>query len=327
VGETSLNVLLGIIPSTTSVGERESNLDTGNDVTSQKTGNKGVGEEDTTKEGSEDNDSTRGDHVLEGGVGGDSDAGLVIGGLTLLDERNLSSDFSNHGLSGITDSGHGKSREGVWEHSTDEETSEGEGLKDVDGGGTLVNLVGVVEGEVSLNTGNIGTEKSKSDESGGTNSETLTNGGGSVTSGIKSISSLADLFLEVAHLGNTTSVIRDRTVTINGEGNRKAAKHTNGSQSNTVHSSPLESKHDSDSKADNGDDGGHVTEGKTLDDVGGGIVGAGTGKLAGGGIRVGSVVLSGNTNDEAGPETEHDATISLPLRANVVGSSELNDER
>jgi len=324
--ETSFNVFLSIVPSTTSVGERESNLDTRDDVTSQKSGNKGVGEKDTTEEGSKDDDSTRGDHVLEGGVSGDRDASLVIGLLlTTLDKRNLSSNLTNHGLSGVTDSRHGKSGESVWEHSTDEETGESEGLKDVDGGGVAM-VSNSVRSKVGLDTGNVSTEEGKSDEGSGTNGETLTNSGGSVTSGIKGISSLADILMKVAHLSNTTSIIRDRTVTINSEGNRKAAKHTDGRQSNTVHSSPVESEHDGDSEADNGDDGGHVTEGETLDDVGGGIVGASTSELAGGAIGVGGVVLSGETNQKTGPETKHDATVSSPWGCIVCVVSELDHE-
>lgn len=325
VKKTSLNVFLGVIPSTTGVGEREGNLDTRNNVTSQKTGNKSVGEENTTKERSKNNNSTRGDHVLERGVSGDGDAFLVIGLCTFLNERNLSSDLKDHGLSGVTDSGHGKSRESVWEHSTNEETSEGNGLKDVDGSGSN-GILFIVGNKVGLNTSDIGTEESKSDESGRTNGETLTNSSGSVTSSIEGISSLTDIFLKVAHLSNTTSVIRDGTIAINGEGNREAAEHTNGRQSNTVHSGPLESEKDGDGKADNGDNGGHVTEGETLDDVGGGIVGTGTSELSGGAIRVGSVVLSGNTDSKTRPETEHDAAISLPVGASVFLVSEVDIE-
>jgi hypothetical protein len=42
---------------------------------------------------------------------------------------------------------------------------------------------------------------------------------------------------------------------------------------------------------------------------------------------VGSVVLSGETNEETGPKTEHDATVNLPLRSLVFSVSENNGER
>ena len=123
----------------------------------------------------------------------------MIGLSTLLDEGNLSSDLVDHGFSGITDSRHGQSGESVWEHSTDEETGEGKGLKDVNSGGFGVR-------KVSLNTGNESTEKSKSDEAGRSDSETLTNGGSGVTSTIKSVKSFSIYHhFGCSVLGNTYS--------------------------------------------------------------------------------------------------------------------------
>ena len=243
----------------------------------------------------------------------------MIGSLTLLDKRNLSSDFVDHGFSGITDSRHGQSGESVWEHSTDEETGEGKGLKDVNSGGVNV-------GKFSINTGNESTEKSKSDEAGRSDGETLTNSGSGVSSSIKRVSSSTDGFIEVAHLGDTTSVVRDGTVSVNGQSNGQASEHTNSRQSNTVHSGPLESEKDGDGQADDGDDGRSVTESESLDNVSGGIEGASTGEFSSWLVSVGGVVLRGNTDDKTGPKTEHDASVSLPWCAIVGLVSEINGD-
>jgi hypothetical protein len=48
-----------------------------------------------------------------------------------LDVWNLSVDLNNHILGSITNGAHGKGREPVWKHSTDEETSKGVWLEDV----------------------------------------------------------------------------------------------------------------------------------------------------------------------------------------------------
>ena len=93
----------------------------------------------------------------------------------------------------------------IGEHGTNEEARELDGLEDIDGG--------------SLNTGDEGTEEGKTDEASGTNGETLANSGSGVTSGIKSISSVSDGSRAFAHLSNTTGIVRDRSVTINGKGN------------------------------------------------------------------------------------------------------------
>lgn len=67
--KTSFNEFLGVVPSTTGVGVRESDLDTGNDVTSQKSRDESVGEKNSTEERSKDNNSSGGNHLLEGRVG------------------------------------------------------------------------------------------------------------------------------------------------------------------------------------------------------------------------------------------------------------------
>jgi hypothetical protein len=171
----------------------------------------------------------------------------------------------------------------------------------------------------SLNTGNESTEESKTDEASRTNGETLANGGSGVTSGIKSVSSISDGSRAFAHFSNTTSVVRDGSITINGKGNGESTKHAEGGKTNTVHARDCEAEGNGGSDEDDGDDAGLITEGKTSDDVGGGTRSAGFVKLEGGGIGVGSVVLSDETNEHAGPETAHDASISLPAGSSDHG--------
>jgi len=114
-------------------------------------------------------------------------------GMSLHDEGELSLDFFNHVLSGVSDGGHGESGESVWDHSSEEETSKGVGVKDVNGdfGVRVLRVLGFLE---FFNTGDEGTEKSKCNEAGGSNGETFTNSGGSVTCGIEFISSFSNFF-------------------------------------------------------------------------------------------------------------------------------------
>ena len=100
----------------------------------------------------------------------------------------LDADLLEHLLGGITDGLHGHSGEPVREHSAEEETSESEGLEDVDLEG--LSGVGVVKlGEGGGDASDESTEEGKSDEAGRSDSETLSDGSGGVTSGIKVISS------------------------------------------------------------------------------------------------------------------------------------------
>ena len=68
-----------------------------------------------------------------------------------------------------------------------------------------------------------------------------------------------------------------------------------------------------------------VSEGKSLDDVGGSIVEAGFSELLGWSVMVGSEVFSGETNEKTRPETHHNASISLHWRCLVwLTCGELN---
>ena len=319
---TSLDVLLGVIPSTTRVGGGESNLDTRNNAASKNSVSGLVAEQDSTKKRRDDDKETWGNHLFEGGVSRDGDASLEVWlsflGASLSSGHSLELilDFTEHLLSSITDSLHGHGGEPVWEHGTNEETSESERLKDVD----LVSigsLCGLIFNVVHLSdavgdTSDEGTEEGKSDKASGANGETFADSGGGVASSVKIVGVFTDLLVEVGHLSDATSVVGDRAIAINGEGNREAAKHSDGSESDTVHGSELERDKNGDGQADNRDDAGEVSKSETVDDIGGSTVGAGFSELLSGSVLFGGVVLSDEADEETGPKTEDDADIGLP---------------
>lgn len=210
-GSGSLDFLLGIVPSSTSVGGRDGNLDTGDDGSGKETSGGGWAEEESGEEWGSEDESSWGNHHLEGSFSGDLDASLIVWlVLKSVLDVSLSSfvivlDVVHHLVGGVTDSLHGEGREEVWEHGTDKESSELGWLEDING--------------VVTDSSDEGTEESKSDETGRSDSETLTDSGGGVTSGIKSISDISDLGWESRHLSNSSGIVGDWSVTINGESN------------------------------------------------------------------------------------------------------------
>jgi len=303
----SLDFLLGVIPSTTSVGGGDGDLDTGDDGASEDTLDAVLTEENTGNDGNTDDEETRSDHVLEGRLGGNLDALGVVGVsdlstisllLQLLDGGHILHDNGHHLLGSLADGDHGHGREPVRKHGTDEETRELDGLEDVDAG--------------LLNTGDEGTEESETDEAGRANSETLTNGSGGVTSSIEGISSVSNGLGEVGHLSETAGVVRDGAIAINGEGDGEGAEHTEGSEANTVHTSGGEGVGNGKGDAEDGDNAGGIAESETVDDVGGGTLSAGLVESESGAPDVGGVVLGDVADDHTGPETEEDAAISQP---------------
>ena len=343
----SLNDLLGVIPSTTGVGGRESNLDSRNDAASEDAVSGLEAEEGASDERRQDDEEAGSDHLPEGGVSGDFNARLVVGhvlfldaifvslegGLTgsnLLHFSELSLDVVEHILSGVANSLHGHGGEPVGKHGSEEETGEGEGLKDVDVEGEcgLSGNIGIsISTDRGGNTGHESTEEGESDESSGADGETLADGSGGVAGSVEGVGVVADRGVEVGHLSNTASVVGDGAIAVNGEGNGEAAKHANGSEGNTIHGSDLEGDEDGNGEAEDGHDGGEVAKGEAVDDLGGGAVDARLGELvSGGALRGTSVVLSDETDEETRPETEDDASVSLPGSGSVGLTSKDNIE-
>lgn len=251
--------------------------------------------------------------------------GTRLGGVHSLE---LILDFLEHALGGITDGLHGHGGEPVGEHGTDEETSEGVWLKDVD----LVGVGSLDLGIVSLgheddgvgDTGDEGAEEGEGDEAGGSDGETLADGGGGVAGSVKIVSAVTDILLKVGHLSDSTSVVGDGAISVNGEGNREAAEHAEGGKSDTVHGSVRESDKDGDGEAEDGDDAREVSEGESVDDVGGSTVLAGFSELLSGTVLLGGVVLSDEADSKTGPEAHDDANVALPVGSVVHGASELD---
>jgi len=308
-----LNHLLAVIPGTTSVGGGESNLDTGNDNSGEESSGGDVSEDHADDEGGEDDDGTGGDHLGEGSLGGDGNALLVVSLGSSHNGGELSLDFLNHELSGITDGTHGEGGEPVREHRSEKEAGEGVGVEDIN---LDLDSVGLSD------SGDEGTEEGEGDKGSGSNGESFTDSGSGVTGGIELVSGFTDRFLEVGHLGNTSGVIGDGTVSVNGEGDGEASEHTNGRKGNSVHGGEVEGNEDGGTEADNWDDVGHVSEGESLDDIGSGSVFARLGEVLDGAVMVGGVVLSGGSNDHTGPESHHDATVKFPVGGVVDNSSE-----
>merc|ERR1712125_159215 len=82
VGRLLLDVLFGVIPSTSRVRHGDGKLDRGDQRTNQKTRDGTNTKEDTSQKWSEDNHGTWGDHLLQGSTSRDGNAGVVVRALS-----------------------------------------------------------------------------------------------------------------------------------------------------------------------------------------------------------------------------------------------------
>jgi hypothetical protein len=96
-------------------------------------------------------------------------------------------------LGGISDSLHGHSREGIWEHCADKEAAELNRLEDIDA--------------LLSNSCDESTEEGKTDKASRSNGESFSDGGGGVSGGIEGVSAVSDVTWESTHFGDTSGVI------------------------------------------------------------------------------------------------------------------------
>jgi hypothetical protein len=163
---SSFDHLLAVVPCTTGVGGREGDLDSRYDDSGKETSGCLISEKASNGEGGDDDDGTGGDHLGKRGLGGDGNAFLVVGCLSIHDVGELSLDFTDHVFSGSSDGSHGESGECIRDHSSEEESSECVGVKDVNGDGGdrfICGGFGLLE---FFNTGDESTEKGEGDEAG-----------------------------------------------------------------------------------------------------------------------------------------------------------------
>mmetsp|Transcript_22080 Transcript_22080/g.54564 ORF Transcript_22080/g.54564 Transcript_22080/m.54564 type:complete len:615 (-) Transcript_22080:38-1882(-) len=307
VGRLLLNVLLGVIPCTSRVRHGDGELDRGNQRTDQKTRDGTDTKEDTSQERSEDNHGTWGNHLLQRSLGRDSNAGIVVRALSwilikkvwLLVELTL--DFHNHLHGGQTNRLHGHGSESEWDHSTDNQKGKSQWLKHIDAVSEPLAIRSMAD------TGNKGTEECKGNKSSGTDGESLSDGSSGVSSGIQSISLLTDTRVKFGHLGNTSSVITDWSVNINGQTSSQVRKESNGSKGNSVHVAQVKGKVDDKGKNNDGDDGRLESKGNSVDHVGGGSSLTRVGDLTDWLVGMRSVILGDQTNSQSTNGSHADA--------------------
>mmetsp|Transcript_9173 Transcript_9173/g.22841 ORF Transcript_9173/g.22841 Transcript_9173/m.22841 type:complete len:837 (+) Transcript_9173:48-2558(+) len=327
-----LDVLLGVVPRTASVGHGDGELDARHEAASEDAEDGVDTEEGAREERGHDHKGRRRDHLLERGLGRDVDALLVVrldealedtdarldglarlhGLLAKASEAvragsddglvlDLRAHLLDHGAGGLADGLHGHGREPVRKHGADEEEGEGHGLKHVDAGGDLeAHDEGTVEGERH--------------ERGRADGEALADGGGGVTRGVECVGAFTDVLrqLRKGHLGDAARVVADRTVDVDREAGGEGREHAEGSDGDTVGVAEREREEDDDGEDHDRDDGRLVAKREAVDDVSrGAALLARVGNLDDGAVGERGVVLGDEADHEAANDARRQADDNL----------------
>lgn len=140
----------------------------------------------------------------------------------------LFSDFEHHFIGSGSDGFHTHGREPIRKHRSNQKSEEDKGVNDVDFSNSE-RLLGVGRSGDESSIKSNGNETSRSD------GESFSDSGGGVSSGVEGISSLSGLFSHFAHFSDSSSVIRNGSISINGKSKREVSEHTEGSEGNSEH--------------------------------------------------------------------------------------------
>mmetsp|Transcript_6881 Transcript_6881/g.12622 ORF Transcript_6881/g.12622 Transcript_6881/m.12622 type:complete len:269 (+) Transcript_6881:659-1465(+) len=244
------DVLLCIIPRSTRVRCRDRHLHRGDERPSEKPSQSLDAEEESADDRREDDQTTRRDHLRQGSISGnlnalgvllrlgfcnfsilffmlsnfldfvlpDFDVALcllkltahdpefivltVLGIVAIMHSFDLATNFFNHRVSGLSDGFHSHCAEPVRNHCADEQTSELERLEKVDRSQT--------------DSVNKSSEKSQGHHSGRRDCETFADSSGSISGCVQKVCALTDFRGEAGHFRNTTGIVSDRSIGIDG---------------------------------------------------------------------------------------------------------------
>mmetsp|Transcript_79924 Transcript_79924/g.120121 ORF Transcript_79924/g.120121 Transcript_79924/m.120121 type:complete len:463 (+) Transcript_79924:126-1514(+) len=324
VGAHDFDELLGVIPGTSSSTHHDSKHSTGSDGTAQHTSQAAGSNQEPHHDRGKDGVGSGENHLLNGRHSADLDTslGIRLSG-TLHESLNgveLTANLLNDGSSGLTNGKHSEGSEKVGEHGTKEHAREHNGVTHVDQ---------ALDIGLGLESGEQG-DSSKNSRS---NGESLSGGGGGVSEGIKIVSDLTNALIKSSHLGNTSGVISNRTVSISGEGDSKGGKHTDGGNGNTVLASEGVATQDSNHNHKDRTNSGNHAYTKTLNDNSGGTSGTGVSDRHNGSVRERSKVFSKLTDENTAEQANDNASEASPairlttIKKNVANKGSRQDDK
>mmetsp|Transcript_12765 Transcript_12765/g.28758 ORF Transcript_12765/g.28758 Transcript_12765/m.28758 type:complete len:643 (+) Transcript_12765:1150-3078(+) len=306
------NVLLGIVPSSSRVGHTNGQLHGSNKGTYEKARHGGNSKEDSSQERGEDHHGTGRNHLAQTGLGGDSDAGIVIRTFRWVGIQKvglfvkLTLHLQDHGHGCLSDTLHGQGGKRKRDHSSHNQKGESQGFQHVD-----TTREQFVTRSMS-DTGDKGTKQGQRHQSSRTNGETLSDSSSCVSSSVKGIGLFTDSRVEFSHFGNTSSIVTDRSIDINRQTSGQVGEETNRSEGNTVHIAHGEGSINHKGKNQHGNDGRLVPESNTVDHVGSSTSLTGLGDFANGLVTVTCVILGHQTDNESTDDTHGHTEASFP---------------
>ena len=336
----ALDILLRVVPGTARVGHEHGHRKAGDGNTAEQTDNTGGSKDQAGDDRNDNSQQRRGDHLMQGALGAQADAGRVIRVCLVVhdtdDLAELTAHFHDDGLRSGLHSAHGQCGENEGEHRADEQA-------DQDGRARQREVEGL--GRAGLHDVDVGHEQRQSGQGSRADREALAGGSSGVAKGIKRVGAVADFFRQTGHLGNAAGVVGHGAVSVGRKGDAEGGEHADSGNADAVQALVELSgeraagvddrggaacaevaEQDSDGNDQNGSHGGLQAQRDTADDDRGGAGLGSGGQLLRGLIVVRGVVLGevadGAAADQAAEDRNVDAPAVLLGSENQVGQGQ-----
>uniref|UniRef100_J3KZH6 Uncharacterized protein n=1 Tax=Oryza brachyantha TaxID=4533 RepID=J3KZH6_ORYBR len=254
---TNLDIFLGVVPGSTTVGSRVTCLHAGDEGAGEEAGERLDAEEGAGEQRRQQHERPGGHHLPERRVGGDADApGIVRRGEPLRQPRDggeLPAHLLHHLQRRAADAPHRHRREPVGEHRADDQPHEHLGAQHVD--------------RRQPRPAHERAEQRQRHQRRRSDGEPLPDCSGGVSGGVQGVGSLPDPVAHAGHLGDPAGVVAYRPVGVDGEPGGDRAEHPKRGDGNAIDGGKREADIDGDGHGEHRHDDRLVPEGEPEDDV------------------------------------------------------------
>ena len=255
------DVLLGVVPGAAGVGHEDGHEDAGDQRAGQHPAQGLHAQKQPHRQGDDHRHDAGHQHLLEGGGGGDGDAGLVVRLALALHDAGDGAELPAHLLDHlIRRLGHALHRHGgkhEGQHAADQQADGDLVVQNVDAADADPHRLGIAD------------EEGQGGQGGGADGKALAHGGGGVAHCVQLIGNVPHILRQAAHLGNAACVVGNRPVGVHGHGDAGGAQHPHGGQGDAIQSADPVGEVDAHADQQNGNHGRAHPHRHAADDGGG----------------------------------------------------------
>mmetsp|Transcript_8183 Transcript_8183/g.24544 ORF Transcript_8183/g.24544 Transcript_8183/m.24544 type:complete len:445 (+) Transcript_8183:20-1354(+) len=321
---SSLDVLLAVIPRTTSIRHHDSHERAGDNAARENTHETLWAQQQAKDHWNGNGQDTWCNHLLQRSLGDDVNAGSVIGldSVRSLDQAKpeLSTDLLDDSASRLSDGEHGETAEDVGGQGTDQQTRH-----DHVGAARVHNISHKRGRAVTRDVLLERDQKGESSKNRRGDCESLSGGSSSVAKGIKCVCPVPHDWLQLSHLRDTTGVVHDGAICVSGKSDSERGKHSNCTNGHSVHAGKAQADDNEESHNHNWRHSGEHSNRESSDEHSRRPGLRGLGNPLDRRVRSRRAVLGGGPDDDSSDEAKDDDNVDRQRRFELHAGQDESD--